>query len=145
MTGMDREISTDRDAASGRPPKDWVVTIAALLLVFAAFDDITTDDARSFPLEYTTLIASAVWFLFTAVRLMRAGHRLVGGISVLALMSALWGARAVGPGVTGGRGASGFNPENVALIIAYCWFCALSIAMLWRTWREGSGRLRQSG
>ena len=131
---MGREISIDRDAASRRLRRDAVVTIAALLLVFAAFDDITTDNATSFPLEYTTLGASAVWLLFIAVRLMRHGHGLLGGISLLALASAVWGQR-----------AAGFKPEYAAVMIAYGWFCALSLAMLWRAWREGSGRIRQSG
>ena len=95
---MGREISTDRDTARRRLLRDAVVTIAALLLVFAAFDDITTDSATSFPLEYTILAASAVWLLFIAVRLMRRGHGLLGGISLLALASAVWGQRAIGPG-----------------------------------------------
>ena len=145
VTRMGREISTDRDAASRRLPRDAVVTIAVLLLVFAAFDDITTDNATSFPLEYTTLVASAVWLLFIAVRLMRHGHGLLGGISLLALASAVWGQRAVGPGVVWGQRAAGFKPEYVAVMTAYGWFCALSLAMLWRAWREGSGRIRQSG
>src|SRR4029453_7135946 len=131
---MGREISTDRDTASRRLPRDAVVTIAALLLVFAAFDDITTDNATSFPLEYTILAASAVWLLFIAVRLMRHGHGLLGGISLLALASAVWGQPAVG-----------FKPEYVAMMTAYGWFCALSLAMLWRAWRERPRRVRPSG
>jgi hypothetical protein len=71
VTKVDRETSIDRDAASRRVRRDAVVTIAALLLGFAAFDDITTDNATSFPLEYTTLTAAAIWLLFIAVRLMR--------------------------------------------------------------------------
>jgi hypothetical protein len=142
---MGREISTDRDAASRRLRRDAVVTIAALLLVFAAFDDITTDNATSFPLEYTILIASAVWLLFIAGRLMRHGHGLLGGISLLALAGAVWGQRAVGPGVVWGQRAAGFKPEYVAVMTAYGWFCALSLAMLWRAWRERSRRIRQSG
>ena len=131
---MGREISTDRDTASRRLPREAVVTIAALLLVFAAFDDITTDNATSFPLEYTILAASAVWLLFIAVRLMRHGHGLLGGISLLALASAVWGQR-----------AGGFKPEYVAVMTAYGWFCALSLAILWRAWRERPRRVRPSG
>jgi len=142
---MDREISTDRETASRRLPRDVVVTIAALLLVFAAFDDITTDNATSFPLEYGILTASAVWLLFIAVRLMRHGHGLLGGISLLALASAVWGQRAVGPGVVWDRRAAGFKPEYVAVMTAYGWFCALSLAMVWRAWRERSRRVRPSG
>jgi len=145
VTRMGREISTDGGAASRRLPRDAVVTIAALLLVFAAFDDITTDNATSFPLEYTTLVAVAVWLLFIAVRLMRHGHGLLGGISLVALASAVWGQRAVGPGVVWGQRAAGFKPEYVAVMAAYGWFCALSLALLWRAWRERSRRVRQSG
>ena len=139
---MDREILTDGDAASRRLRRDAVVAIAALLLVFAAFDDITTDNATSFPLEYTILVASAILLLFIAVRLMRHGHGLLGGISLLALASALWGARAVGPDVVWGQRAAGFKPEYLAVMIAYGWFCALSLAMLWRARRESP---RESG
>jgi hypothetical protein len=136
MTGMAREISKDRDA---------VVTIAALLLVYAAFDDITTDSATSFPLEYTILVASAIWLLVVAVRLMRHGHGLLGGISLLALAGAVWGQRAVGPGVVWGQRTAGFKPEHVAVMTAYGWFCVLSLAMLWQGWRQRPRRERQSG
>ena len=142
---MGREISTDWDTASRRRPRDAVVTIAALLLVFAAFDDITTDNATSFPLEYTILVASAIWLLFIAGRLMRHGHGLLGGISLLALTSAVWGQRAVAPGVVWGQRAAGFKPEYVAVMIAYGWFCALSLALLWRARRESAGGVRQNG
>ena len=142
---MGREISTDWDTASRRLPRDAVVTIAVLLLVFAAFDDITTDNATSFPLEYTILVASAIWLLYIAVGLIRHGHGLLGGISLLALASAVWGQRAVGPGVVWGQRAAGFKPEYVAVMIAYGWFCALSLAMLWRARRESPGGVRQNG
>jgi hypothetical protein len=139
------EISIPSDAASGRLVRDAVVTIAVLLLVFAAFDDITTDNATSFPLEYAILVAAAVWLLFIAVRLTRHGHGLLGGISLLALAGALWGQRAVGPGVVWGQRAAGFKPEYVAVMTAYGWFWALSLAMLWWAWRERSSRVQQSG
>ena len=129
---MGREIWTDRKAESRRFRRDAVVTIAALLLVFAAFDDITTDNATSFPLEYTTLVVSAVWLLFIAVRLVRHGHGLLGGISLLAVASAVWG-------------AAGFEPGYVAVMPAYGWFWALSLAMLWRALRENPRQVRQSG
>ena len=142
---MSRATLPSGDAASHGLLRDAVVTIAALLLVFAAFDDITTDDATSFLLEYTILIASAVWLLFVAVRLMRHGQGLLGGISLLALAGAVWGQRAVGPGVVWHQHGAGFKPEYVAVTSAYGWFCILALAMLWRAWREGSGRVRQHG
>ena len=93
----------------------------------------------------TILVASAIWLLFIAERLMRHGHGLLGGISLLALASAVWGQRAVGPGVVWGQRAAGFKPEYVAVMIAYGWFCALSLAMLWRARRESPGGVRQNG
>ena len=109
---MGREISTDWDTASRRLPRDAVVTIAALLLVFAAFDDITTDRATSFPLEYTTLIASAVWLLFIAGRVMRHGHGLLGGISLLAL-PARCGASAPSVLASSGTSAAAGSSRNM--------------------------------
>ncbi len=142
---MDRTIATDRDAAGRRLRRDAVVTIAALVMVFAAFDDITTDNATSFPLEYTILVGSAIWLLFIAVRLMCHGHRLLGGISLLALATAMWGQRAVGPGVVWGPRGAGFKPEYVAVMIAYGWCCALSLAMLWLARRESPAGDRRNG
>lgn len=139
---MGREIPPDKDAASRRS-RDAVVTIAALSLVFAAFDDITTDNATSFPLEYTFLVAVAIWLFFIAVGFLRHGHGLLGSISLLALASAMWGQRAVGPGVVWNQHPAGFKPEYVAVITAYGWFWALSLAMLWRAWHERSRRAKQ--
>ena len=52
--------------------------------------------------------------VFVAVRLMRHGQGLLGGISLLALAGAAWGQRAVGPGVVG-PARPGFKPEYVAV------------------------------
>src|SRR5690349_933855 len=127
---MGREITTDREAACRRLRRDAAVTIAGLLLVFAAFDDITTDNATSFPLEYTILVVAAAWLLSIAGRLILHDHRLVGGISLLVLAGAVWGQRAVGPGVVWGQRGAGLKLEYVAVMAAYGWFWALSLAML---------------
>ena len=118
--------------------RNAVVTMVVLFLVFAAFDDITTDNATSFRFEYAILIASAAWLLFIAVRHLRDGYAVLGGISLLALASAVWGQAAIGPGVVWGRSAAPLRPEYVAVMAAYAWFCALSLAMLWRARREGA-------
>ena len=135
---MGGEIVAGADPASHRLQRDAVITIGVLLLVFAAFDDITTDNATSFPLEYTILAAAAMWVLFVAGRLLRSGERLLGGVSLVALAAALWGQRAVGPGGSWGRGA-GFKPEYAALLAAYGWCAALSLTMLWRGRRNRAG------
>jgi hypothetical protein len=64
---------------------------------------------------------------------------------LLALASAVWGQYAVEPGVVWGQRAVGFKPEYAAVMTAYGWFCALSLAMLWRAWRARSRRVRPSG
>ena len=43
------------------------VTVVVLLLAYAALDDITTDNATSFRVEYGFLILSAGWLAFVAV------------------------------------------------------------------------------
>ena len=114
--------------------RDGVVTFGALLLVFAAFDDITTDrSATSFTVEYTALLACAMWFGFVAMKLIRRGHRTLGILSLLALAGALWGQRAIGPGIR-----PGLWPEYVVTTAAFLWFLALAITLLALGSRESS-------
>ena len=60
-----------------------------------------------------------------AVRLTRTGHRVLGTISLLALGGAVWGQRAVGPGIV-----PSFQPEYVATLAGAGWFLALSIILV---------------
>ena len=55
-------------------PRGWrdaLISVAALLLAFAALDDITTDTATSFTYEYIALVACAMWFAALGLRRMR--------------------------------------------------------------------------
>ena len=115
-----RRIGATQYFASG------LATFVALLLIFAAFDDITTDNATTFRTEYALLLACAGWLIFIAVRLLRAGHQLLGGASVLAVAAGLWAQRAIGPGIV-----PGFWAEYVVLTAAYLWFVALAISLVW--------------
>ena len=54
-------------------PRNWIISIVALLLAYAAFDDIMTDNATSFTVEYTMLAACGAWFAFLAVKRLRRG------------------------------------------------------------------------
>ena len=45
-----------------------VITVAIILLDYAALDDITTGNQPSFVLEYLFLLFSAIWFAATAIR-----------------------------------------------------------------------------
>lgn len=102
-----------------------ILTLAVVLLAFLAFDDITTDNATRFPLEYTALLGCSVWCLLVVVQLARTGHRVLGTISLLALGGAVWGQRAVGPGIV-----PSFQPEYVATLAGVGWFLALSIILV---------------
>ena len=106
------------------------ITVVALLLTYAAFDDITTDHATTtFRAEYGFLVGCAVWLLYVSSSLWRGHHRGFGFGSLVALSGALWAHRASGPVVVSRA------PEYIAMIAAYLWFWALAGAMLWLAWR----------
>ena len=50
------------------------VTLFAMLLCWLALDDITTDNATQFPLEYSFLVCGGAWLLFVAWQLWRGGR-----------------------------------------------------------------------
>lgn len=112
-----------------------LATLAALLLIFAAFDDITTDNATTFRTEYAFLLACAGWLIFLAVRLLRARHQLLGGASLVAVGAGVWAQRAIGPGIV-----PGFRAEYVVATAAYLWFVALAIGLVWLARRRSRPR-----
>jgi hypothetical protein len=134
-----RQELNSASAAGTRLLSNAAITLVALLLVFAAFDDITTDNATSFRVEYTFLVGCAGWLLFVASSLIRGGHRALGSASLIALASALWAQHAIGPGMV-----RGLRPEYIVMTAAYLWFWALAGAMLWLAWRARKGRERQA-
>jgi hypothetical protein len=136
---MIRKISPPRDP--GTRFGDAAVTAVVLFVAYAAIDDITTDAAAGFRVEYTVLALCAAWLLFIAVRLLRAGHALLGGVTIAAVVASVWAQRAIGPGVVWGRGLP-FRPEYPIAVIAYLWFCALSLVLLAHAWRH---RARAAG
>ena len=124
---MDQARLEPHHDAAGSSLAYGLFTAVVLLLVFAAFDDITTDNDTSFRFEYAMLIAAAAWLLFLALRFVRHHHPLLGGISLIALVAALWGQHGIGPGIV-----PGLWPEYVATTGAYIWFWALTLVLLWR-------------
>jgi hypothetical protein len=132
---MRQEINS-ANAAETRLFANAAITLVVLLLVFAAFDDITTDNATTFRVEYTLLVGCTGWLLFVAWSLLRDGHRALGVASLIALGSAVWAQEAIGPGMP-----PGLRPEYIVFITAYFWFWALAGAMLWLAWRARKQRV----
>jgi hypothetical protein len=104
---------------------DGFVTFAFLVLAWLAFDDITTDNATSFTVEYTCLLACAIWCLVVAVRLAAKGHFILGTASALALGAAVWGQRSIGPGTV-----PSWQPQYVATAAAIVWFVSLAVVLV---------------
>lgn len=115
--------------------RDGLISFVALLLVFAAFDDITTDNSTSFRVEYTVVVACAVWFGFVAVRLIRVGRRTLGMLSLVALLAGLWAQRGIRPGIT-----PGVWPEYVVMTGVFLWFLALAATLVLLGWRAAASR-----
>lgn len=114
----------------GRAPRGRSLTSTGLLtlvvvaLAFAAFDDITTDNATRFPLEYAMLLGAAAWCVAVAAWLFRTGYHILAILSLLAVTGAVWGGRAVG------ARTPGLELEHMTMWAALVWFFALSILLL---------------
>ena len=100
------------------------VTFVVVAMAFLALDDITTDNATRFPLEYSFLTGAAAWCLLVSVWMARTGHQVLAAVSLLALGGAVWGQRAVGPGI------APWQPEYLATLVALGWFLALSVILV---------------
>jgi hypothetical protein len=61
------------------------LSATVLVLSWLALDDITTDTADAFHLEYSTLVLAAAWFAALGAWLLAHGHTRTGGISLLAV------------------------------------------------------------
>lgn len=118
--------------------RDGVVTFAALLLSFAAFDDITTGNETDFTLEYAALLVCAGWLLVVTFRLIRESRRVLGAISFIALVGALWGQREIGPGII-----PGLWPAYVVTASAFLWFIVVAVVLFVSGWRAHPQRHTQ--
>ena len=77
------------------PAMRWmgVVSVFALLLTWAALDDITTDSAQRFDVEYTLLGLSGAWFVGIGAWLVARGQRMLGAATLAAVavgIAAFW-------------------------------------------------------
>ena len=70
-----------------------VLSLVLLLASCLALDDITTDNANAFPLEYGILIAAGIWYLALGVWLLARQRVCAGRLSLAAVaigMVAFW-------------------------------------------------------
>jgi len=61
------------------------VSFIVLLLSWLALDDITTDNANTFPLEYTILVLAGMWFVALSVSLVAKRRYLLAVFSLMAV------------------------------------------------------------
>ena len=95
---MDHVSDIGTHASTSADLMDGVMTLAALVLAFMAFDDITTDRSTSFRAEYLGLFACAVWGAVLIGRLARRGRSAPAGVCTALLLALLWGQQSIGPG-----------------------------------------------
>ena len=138
FAAMSRSRSRTRQSSTALIVRG-IVTFATVVLAFLAFDDITTDNATSFTVEYACLVACAVWCLLLAVWLTQTRRFVLGGVSLLILGAAIWGQRSISPGTV-----PSWRPEYVATVSALGWFLVVSCCLVilgfkagWSTRPEG--------
>jgi peptidoglycan/LPS O-acetylase OafA/YrhL len=69
------------------------VSLVVLALSWLALDDITTDDASEFPLEYAILVSAGLWFAALALVLIARRRFFAGTSSLVAValgVAAFW-------------------------------------------------------
>jgi hypothetical protein len=120
------ESAVGRPAPSGTLFRDGMITIVVLILVFAAFDDITTDNASTFVAEYSMLVVCAGWLIRVIARLFNTGRYGLGTVSAVALLVGMWAGRVVVSGIV-----PGFWTRYIVLSVVYVWFWALAVTLLW--------------
>jgi len=139
---MDGDVADGR-ATPARTQGRWLflggVTLAGMVLVWLALDDITTDNATQFPVEYGMLAVGGAWLLFIAWQLFRAGSRVNSVITVASLFAATWMAVG-GIGHKRDGGWAVFWPQYLPLTWAWIHGVVVGILMIRRGTRaSGAG------
>ena len=112
-----------------RELRDAVITVAVVVLAVLALDDITTDSARTFPLERSALAVCAVWFSVVAWRLWRHGHRVLGVLSFGLVTIGAVAQPTVGPGTVP------MQLGYLATVGALAWFLLVAGVLAVFAWR----------
>ena len=108
----------------------WIGVVSAflLLLTWAALDDITTDTAHRFDVEYTLLALAGAWFVGIGAWLVARRRTLMGSATLAAVVvgiAAFWSLP------QRGEQASGLTYSGLA---ALAWCLALVVWLLWLRW-----------
>ena len=109
--------------------RDAVLTVTAVMIAFAAFDDITTDTDTNFTFDWLGLGLCATWLLIVSWRLLRRGHRWLGSVSVIVLVVTVGAASTIRPGT------GPFRVEYLATIAGLVWFLGVGGILAIRAWR----------
>lgn len=104
---------------------DGLVTLAAIFLTFLAFDDITTDNATSFRVEYGALALCAAWAVVLSARLARRGRRWLALATMGLLAILFWGQQAIGPGTR-----ASWQPEYVVATASLVGFLCVAVHLV---------------
>ena len=116
------------------PAMRWmgIVSLFVLLLTWAALDDITTDSAQRFDVEYTLLVLAGAWFAGIGVWLVARRWTILGAATLAAVavgIAAFWSLP------HRGEQASGINYVG---LVPLAWCFALMVWMLVAPRPEGS-------
>jgi len=143
---MDADVTRGRTIAA-MANGNWLVlggiTLAAMALAMLALDDITTDNATQFPVEYGILTVCAAWLLSVAWPLWRSGSRRNAALILASLaVATLLCAGGIGHKRDGGWAA--YWPQYVVLLWAWIHGIVVGILMI-RHGLRPKGALHRTG
>ena len=107
------------------------LTVIALLMAFAAFDDITTGNEPDFSGEYLAAAICGVCLLLVSIQLLRHRRYVLGVASLTALAGAIWAEPAIKPGMV-----AALSPEYAVFTGAFIWFAAIALYLGVTGWAD---------
>jgi hypothetical protein len=111
------------------------LTLGAMVLAFLAFDDITTDNATGFRLEYTLLACTGAWLAIFVVQLCRHGRSLLAGVALFLLLASAW-VTLDGVGHTREGGWRLFWREYSTITLTWLGFSVIAATLVWEGLRR---------
>jgi peptidoglycan/LPS O-acetylase OafA/YrhL len=117
------------EPSRGQLLRDAALTLTAVLVAFAAFDDITTDTATTFTAERIGLAVCGVWLVILSSRLLRGEQRWLGAISMVVVVAGVSAGSRIRPGT------GPFDVAYLLTIAGLLWFSALVAILAAQAWR----------